>query len=373
MEKAKEGVVGHKHAIQSPPVDFSTSLDYSNLKEKTALITGGASGIGEALAVELAKHEVNVIIADLNVSRGTAVVARLRSSSKNNNHQFVQVDVVDWSSQVACFQEAARQSPHGGIDIVVAGAGINDPSENEAFQVNVPDYTKLAKPLAPSLKTLRVDLEGVLYTSTLALSYLSQNPDSDACAVRHSDLSVRSRDRHLILVSSIAGVLAMPANGIYTAAKHGVVGMFRSLRLTAPLLQGVRVNMICPYYVDTPILDARGHVPMLGVAMTKIERVTEALMRLCANDEIIGRALVIGPDGTEEQIEGVGLHDIAGATRHAHGAIVDLQGHDFEQTDLLMVRVMGLMNLVTAARGWTGFFYDIGLRLVQASRKFLSV
>ena len=368
---AKEHVVGYKHAIQSPSVDLSKPVNYSNLREKTALITGGASGIGESLAIELAKHQVNVLIADLNASRGTAVVARLRSSSKNNNHHFIHVDVVDWDSQVACFQEAARLSPHGGIDIVVAGAGICDPSENEVFQVNVPNYTKLAKPPAPSLKTLRIDLEGVMYTSTLAMSYLSQNPGSEACAVRHSESSVRSRDRHLILVSSVAGVLAIPANGVYNAAKHGVVGMFRSLRLTAPLLQGVRVNMICPYYVDTPILDARGHVQMLGAAMTKIERVTEALMRLCADDEIVGRALVIGPDGTEEQIKEAGLNDIAGPKMHAGGSILDLQGHDFEQTDLLMRRVMGLMNLVTAARGWTGFFYDIGLRLGRASRRLL--
>ena len=280
MERV-EGVVGHKHAIQSPSVDLSTTINYSNLKGKTALITGGASGLGEALAFDLAQHGANVIIGDVDVLRGTEVAARLRSSSKNDNHHFVHLDVVDWDSQVACFQEGARLSPHGGFDIVVAGAGINDPSENEMFQINVPNYTKLTNPPAPKLKTLRIDLEGVLYTSTLALSYLSQNPGSEMCAVSSLETVLYDyEDRHLILISSIAGVLAMPANGIYTAAKHGVVGMFRSLRLTAPLLQGVRVNMINPYYVDTPILDVRAHIPMLGVAMTNIGRVTEALMRL---------------------------------------------------------------------------------------------
>ena len=105
--------------------------------------------------------------------------------------------------------------------------------------------------------------------------------------------------------------------------------------------------------------------------MTKIEHVTEALSRLSADDEIIGRALLIGPEGTQEQIKTTGLGEIAETERHTGGAILDLYGHDFEQADLLMRRAMGLMNIVTAARGWIGFFYDIGMRLAQMSRRLL--
>ena len=367
-----EGSIPFQNAIQSPPVDFSKPIDYFTVAGKTALITGGASGLGEALAIDLAEHGANVIIADLNTSRGAALVAQLRTSSKDENHHFVHVDVTNWDSQVACFREAARLSPHGGLDIVVAGAGINDPAENANLEIMVPDYTRLVQPAAPKLRTLKIDLEGVLYTSTLALSYLSQNPGSESCAVHHSSRpATRQRDRQLILVSSVIGVMGYPANSIYASAKHGVVGLYRSLRLTAPVLHGVRVNMINPYYVDTPILDARGHIPLLGLAMTKIENVTDALMRLCADDEIIGRALLIGPEGTEEEIEKAGLADILGVRLHTNSAVVDLHGHDFEQTDLTMRRVMGLMNLITAARGWAGFFNDIGLRIVRAGRKLL--
>jgi NAD(P)-dependent dehydrogenase (short-subunit alcohol dehydrogenase family) len=359
--------IPYQNAIQSPPVDFSKPIIFSKLNGKTALITGGASGLGEALAIELAKHGGNVIVADINVSRGTKLVAQLRSSSKNDNHHFVRVDVVNWDSQVACFREAAKLSPHGGLDIVVACAGMNDPSENQAFEMVVPDYTKNSNPPAPTLKTLKVDLDGVLYSSTLALSYLSNNPGSAPCRTNHSDPSQHPRDRHLILVSSVAGIVPLPANAIYLAAKHGVVGLFRSLRLTAPLLHGVRVNMINPYYVDTPILDIRGHIPLLGVAMTKIEHVTEALIRLCADDSIVGRGLLIGPEGSEEQLKQAGLGGLA------QGPIVDLYAHDFEQTDLLMRRVMGLMNLLTSARGWAGLFHDLGLRLLKPLRNILHI
>lgn len=364
-----EGIIGHKHGIQSPPVDFAKALDVSSLNGKTALITGGASGIGEALGFELAKHGANIIVGDVNIERGSDVVARLRASSNNQHHHFIRLDVTSWESQVAAFREAIRLSPHGGLDIVVAGAGVNIPAENAAFEITVPDLSQQSTPPAPKISILKIDLEGVLYTATLALSCLSQNPGSKPCSIHHKDLSPRSRDRHLILVSSVTGILAYPGNGIYAAAKHGVVGAFRSLRLSAPVIHGVRVNMINPYYTDTPMLDHNAHISMLGVTMSKLDRVIEALTRLCADDEIVGRALFIGPDCTKEQIEASGLGDVAGATGHAEGAIVDIFGHDFEQADQLMRRVMGGMNLIAAAKGWAGFFADIPYRL----RKLLPI
>jgi NAD(P)-dependent dehydrogenase (short-subunit alcohol dehydrogenase family) len=358
---AHDGVIGHKNTIHSGPVDFTKAIDTSNLRGRTAFITGGASGIGEALGLELAKHGANIIIGDLNEKRGAEVVARLRENS-NGQHHYIRLDVTDWQSQVVGFREAVRLSPHRGLDIVVAGAGINTPNDNTVFEITPPKIDGEMIPPAPSHKILKVDLEGVLYTATLALSCLSENPDSRPCAIQH-DSSARPRDRHLILISSVVGITAYPANGLYSAAKHGVVGAFRSLRLTAPVVHGVRVNMINPCYVDTPMLDANAHIPLLGVPMTALDRVIEALMRLCADDEIIGRALLICPDSSSEQLVASGLQSLIGLNGHPAGAIVDILRHDFEQTDQIMRRVMAVMNLLAAAKGWIGFFADIPYRV----------
>jgi NAD(P)-dependent dehydrogenase (short-subunit alcohol dehydrogenase family) len=358
---AHDGIISHTNTVQSGPVDLNKAIDVSNVNGRTAFITGGASGIGEALGHELAKSGANIIIGDINEKRGAEVVARLRTSS-NGQHHYVRLDVTDWESQVIGFREAVRLSPHGGLDIVVAGAGINTPNDNTVFEITPPKIDGEMIPPALSLKILKVDLEGVLYTATLALSCLSKNPGSHPCAIRQ-DPSARPRDRHLILISSVVGITGYPANGLYAAAKHGVVGAFRSLRLTAPVVHGVRVNMINPCYVDTPMLDANAHIPLLGVPMTALDRVVEALMRLCADDEIIGRALLVCPEFSEEQMEASGLKSVTGLSGHTKGAIVDILGHDFEQTDQIMRRVMASMNLLAAAKGWIGFFVDIPYRV----------
>ena len=132
----------------------------------------------------------------------------------------------------------------------MANAGIADPIEQDFFE-DPHDYTATDSPPPPGLRTYETNLTGVLYTSHLALSYLSQNPDSHKCSAEKNE---GPRDRHLLLVASIAGLAGVPSQPLYAAAKHGVVGLFRSLRMTAPAKTGVRVNMINPCKSQTILL-----------------------------------------------------------------------------------------------------------------------
>lgn len=228
--------------IHSEAVDCSQAINHSNIKGKTILITGGSSGFGAACFQEWAAHGANVIIGDVNEKAGIELVAAIRASTGNPHHHFIRLDVTDWQSQASFFKEAARLSPHGGIDCVMANAGIANPVENRFFE-GPPDYAKMDHPPEPKMKTLDTNLNGVMYTTHLALSYLPRNPGSEACEVQ---LHSGARDRHLILVSSIAGLAGLPSQPLYTTAKHGVVGLFRTLRMTTPLIHGVRVNMLHP-------------------------------------------------------------------------------------------------------------------------------
>ncbi|EHY52444.1 hypothetical protein HRR83_007066 [Exophiala dermatitidis] len=369
--------------IHSPPVPISPSTStsstalHANLASKTILITGGASGFGATCFRSWASRGANVIIGDINSTLGTELVTTVRKETGNPNLHFVPLDVTSWPSQVQFFRKAAQLSPHGGIDCVVANAGVADANENREFEAPSRDYGNVddsiegdgdaAVPAPPGLRTLDVNLYGVTYTTHLAMWYLPRNPGSAPCDPKASS---GSRDRHLLLVSSIAGLSGLPGQPLYAAAKHGVVGLFRTLRLTTPIKHGVRVNMINPYFVDTPILGPLGALVLAGGGMATIESVLEAATRLVADQSIIGRALAIGPKASIEQARAAGLvSDTAEMDRDGQ-AIWDVYAHDFEQSDLFTRRIIAVTNLITRARGWTGVVGDVA---GKASYRFWKV
>ncbi|KAG9789937.1 hypothetical protein ABEF93_006182 [Exophiala dermatitidis] len=358
--------------IQSSPVPISLSTPanttalHANLASKTILITGGASGFGATCFRSWASHGANVIIGDINSTLGTELVTTVRKETGNPNLHFVPLDVTSWPSQVRFFRKAAQLSPHGGIDCVVANAGVADANENREFEAPSRDYGNVddsieddgdaAVPAPPGLRTLDVNLYGVIYTTHLAMWYLPRNPGSAPCDPKASS---GSRDRHLLLVSSIAGLSGLPGQPLYAAAKHGVVGLFRTLRLTTPIKHGVRVNMINPYFVDTPILGPLGALVLAGGGMATIESVLEAATRLAADQSIIGRALAIGPKSSIEQARAAGLVSDTAEMDTDGQAIWDVYAHDFEQSDLFTRRIIAVTNLITRARGWTGVVGDV--------------
>ena len=362
------GIVSYgSSVIASEPVDMSKRIPYEDLKDRVVLITGGASGFGASIAEDLAKHNVIVIIGDVNVEAGQKKVAALRQLSGRDDHHFIKLDVTDWSSQASFFKQAASLSPHRGIDCVIANAGICDSVEIAKFE-NPPNYEAMdAPPPPPPMRTMDVNLTGVMYTTTLALSYLSRNPDSVATV---TEPSPGPRDRHLILISSIAGLAPLPTVSIYCAAKHGVVGLFRALRVSAPLSTGVRVNMINPYFVDTAIMGplGLGALVLAGGAFAKIEDVTDAATRLVADKSIVGRGLIVGARGSREEIEKAGLEMADNLDKQA---VWDVRGHDFEQSDVFTRRVIGVTNIISAGRGWLGIIADFATWLTGLFGKVL--
>ncbi|KAK5046754.1 hypothetical protein LTR84_007515 [Exophiala bonariae] len=362
MESQEAGQIPYgSSVIRSNAVDVSLPINYKNIAGKTILITGGASGFGAACFQQWANHGANVIIGDVNAQAGTELVARIRKETGNANHHFLSLDVSSWPSQAAFFKQAAKLSPHGGIDHVMANAGITSVPEEGSFQ-DPPDYATMEDPPAPVHRTLDINLTGVVYTTHLAIAYLSRNPGSRNCSV---DEHTAPRDRHLILVSSLAGLSGLPSLPFYATAKHGVVGLFRTLRITGALKSGIRVNMINPYFVETPLLGIDGALVMAGGAMAKIEDVIEATTRLVADQGIIGRALVIGFRGPSSVAKAAGLQPVV-----ADQAIWDVYAHDFEQSDVFVRRIIGVTNLIATARGWVGVISDVGAKL---SRPFWKV
>jgi NAD(P)-dependent dehydrogenase (short-subunit alcohol dehydrogenase family) len=345
-------------ARQSPPVDTKEPYDAAWVAGKTIIITGGASGFGEGFFRKWAENGANVIIGDVNDDRGKALVEEVRKQTGNAQLHYIHCDVTNWQSQVDFFRTAKELSPTKGIDAVVANAGITDTSGFEN-----PENLDAEEPPKPNLKCFDVNLLGVLYTTHLAMWYLPRNPSSGK-ATPSATPGPNTRDRHLLLIGSVASLLPIPGQPLYAVAKHGVLGLFRALRATS-FTNGVRVNMLCPYFINTPLIPASGRLVLAGGAMGKPEAVVDAGTRFMADTRIVGRALVIGPKvRTNEEWELLSKDSEEGNETDVWEAYAD----DLEEVDLFTARFVRMVNAVEVARGWAGWAYDVVLALTYPLR-----
>jgi NAD(P)-dependent dehydrogenase (short-subunit alcohol dehydrogenase family) len=213
----------HAHAVK--PTD---SFDTKSLQGKSVVITGAASGIGEACMRSFVSAGAFVTFGDLAEDRARALVSELGQDKVT----FVKCDTRVWEDQASLFKTACEKSPSGGIDIVLANAGITglDPVFNDKSDPTT------GEPVKPDLAIVETNLIGSMYTTRLALHYFQRQPEGP------------NRDRCLLITSSIAGYADHNGAPQYSAAKFGVRGMMRSLRQVLPR-QNARVNVISPWYV----------------------------------------------------------------------------------------------------------------------------
>ena len=345
---------------QSPPVDVSAPYDVDGVAGKTIVITGGASGFGAAFARKWAAHGAHIMIGDINDKAGEEFVAELRTSTGSEHHHYKHCDVSDWQSQVSFFQAAARLSPTGGIDCVVANAGIGEiAGATTGWGLENPTGLDAESPPPPLLLTLDINLKGVLYTTTLAIYWLQRNGADEGAAGGATRLPSKG-DRHLLLIGSVASMLPLVGQVQYTAAKHAVMGVFRSLRGSV-WRQGIRVNLLCPYFVETNIMPAAGLLMMAGGGLGTVEDVVDAGTRLVADGAIVGRALVVGPrmhvvDGEdgESRLTGVPRKGDEGGQ-----GIWECYAHDFDSVEVFVWKYTRLLNDIVRINGWTGWLKDV--------------
>jgi meso-butanediol dehydrogenase/(S,S)-butanediol dehydrogenase/diacetyl reductase len=185
------------------------------LDGKTAIVTGGASGIGKAIARAYVDAGANVVVANRSEPAGTAVADELDCT-------FVRTDVREYD-QVEALVEAAVDE-YGGLDVMVNNAGIA--SETSVEEMGLDEWENV----------LRTDLDGVMHGTKAALPYLKE---SDGCIVN---------------VASIYGLVGGKGAASYSAAKGGVVNFTQQVAVDYATA-GVRVNSICPGFVETPMTE----------------------------------------------------------------------------------------------------------------------
>ena len=197
-----------------------------DLTGTAAIISGGASGLGEASARALAAAGSTVVIADLNADRGEAVAAEIGG-------KFVQADVADEASVAAAVDVAAALSSPLRVIVNCAGIGWAERTVNRDGSPH--SY-------ATFRKVIDINLIGTFNLMRIGAAAVARTEPVDADGQRGV----------VINTASIAGIEGQTGQLAYSASKGGIIGM------TVPAARdlaaiGMRVNTICPGIIDTPI------------------------------------------------------------------------------------------------------------------------
>jgi NAD(P)-dependent dehydrogenase (short-subunit alcohol dehydrogenase family) len=187
---------------------------------KVAFVTGGASGIGAALATKLVDGGAEVWIADRQLDAARALAQRL--SGGGAKARAIELDVRDYPAFERAVAEAVQRS--GRIDYLFNNAGIGVGGEVDSYALE--DWNDV----------FDVNLHGVAHGIQAVYPVM-----------------IRQRSGHIVNTASMAGLIPSPGSASYTASKHAVVALSRALRLEAER-HGVKVSVLCPGAIRTPIL-----------------------------------------------------------------------------------------------------------------------
>ena len=191
--------------------------------DKIALVTGGASGIGRATVLELARCGAIVICADIDEKKGAEVANEARQS--NFSVEYLPIDLARPDS--IRHSAAAMLKRHPRIDILVNAAGWND---IQPFVENAPDYVE---------RVIAINLNGTLHLTQALLPAM-----------------MAAGKGKIVNVSSDAGRVGSSGETAYAAAKGGVIAFTKSLAREVAR-NSINVNCVCPGPTDTPMLQSR--------------------------------------------------------------------------------------------------------------------
>jgi NAD(P)-dependent dehydrogenase (short-subunit alcohol dehydrogenase family) len=191
-----------------------------SIEGKVAIVTGGASGIGAAIARAFSRRGAEVIIADRQIEAARELAGDI--SRSGGKAESAELDVRNLGS----FERLAKSTIErtGGIDYLFNNAGIGVGGEMDSY--DRADWDDV----------FDVNLRGVAYGVQAVYPHMVQRGSG-----------------HIVNTASMAGLVSAAGEGSYTAAKHGVVGLSKSLRVEARR-HGVRVSVLCPGAIRTPIL-----------------------------------------------------------------------------------------------------------------------
>lgn len=192
------------------------------LKDKIAIITGAASGIGQDIALRFVQEGAMVAVADLNADAAKATADNLNAQGPGKAMS-VAMDVT--SEDQVNAGVAAVVAAWGGVDILISNAGIQIVHKMEEY------------PFADWKKMLAIHLDGAFLTSKACLPHMYAKGSGS-----------------VIFMGSVHSKEASPLKSAYVTAKHGLIGLNKVIAKEGAA-HGVRSNVICPGFVKTPLVE----------------------------------------------------------------------------------------------------------------------
>ncbi|KAJ6133789.1 15-hydroxyprostaglandin dehydrogenase [Penicillium sp. IBT 18751x] len=233
-----------------------------------AIITGGASGIGLATSRLLLADGWHVVIVDQSLNG--AIVADDVGAS------FIQASVNEYSSLARAFTEVWNR--FGRLNFVFANAGV---LETQSFYANHQnDQDGIPPP--PDLKVIDVNLNGVIYTTHLAIHFFRQSEGL----------------KSLIMTSSTGGLYPVRSAPLYAATKHGVLGLSRSIADKMWAEDEIQVNCICPGTTVTGIMGSDGWNIFPDDVVTTPDQVAQSVKSLLDDRNAHGKVVEIVQSST---------------------------------------------------------------------------
>jgi len=228
----------------------------SMFRNKIAIVTGGGSGIGRALARDLARQGADVVLADLQIDATQRVAAEIcAAGGKTSAHC---LDVSDSEAVESFVMRTAAEK--GRLDYMFNNAGIF--ILGEFCDHSTADWKRM----------LDVNVSGVFAGTAAAYAVM-----------------IRQGSGHIVNTASIAGLIPTPGSTAYCASKHAVVGLSTALRAEAAEY-GVKVSAVCPGFIDTPLFDSK----VLGMARTNEMKVKARVRKIAMMPEQCAAAILRG-------------------------------------------------------------------------------
>ncbi|MHB8261757.1 MAG: SDR family NAD(P)-dependent oxidoreductase [Bacteroidia bacterium] len=245
------------------------------LENKTVFITGGLSGIGKACAIAAAKEGANIAVADMKSNNADKAMDEIKK--ENSKAIFIECDVSVFTQVQTTIEKVV--GTFGTLDIALNNAGIGGKS-----------YKVGDMPEQEWLKVIGIDLNGVFNCMRHELAQMA-----------------KQKSGVIVNMSSVMGKVGISTSSHYVTAKHGVIGLTQTAALEYAA-EGIRINAICPGFIDTPLLtkiginrhaDARQHIidmhPMKRLG--KPEEIANGFIFLACNDSSFMSGTAVEIDG----------------------------------------------------------------------------
>ncbi|HSI77489.1 MAG TPA: SDR family oxidoreductase [Lunatimonas sp.] len=229
------------------------------MEKKTVIITGAASGIGKATAELFAKQGANVVVSDLQEDEGNATAESIVTSG--GKASFFKTDVANPEEMEALVNFTVKT--YGRLDVAVNNAGIGG-ELNPIADMSIEGW----------LKVIAVNLNSLFYGMKYQIPAMLKNGGGS-----------------IVNMSSILGAVGFAGSAAYSAAKHGVIGITQTAALEYSA-QNIRVNVVGPAFIDTPLLNA------LDAEMKKQLVAMHPIGRLGKSEEVAELIFWLGSDNS---------------------------------------------------------------------------